>query len=138
MTVPTARCGERGTGMIGTAAGVGVFLVFLLFAVQLIANLYATSTVDAAGHDAARHMASRTVDHRDPRAVADVQHRAERQLRRLLGGIGRQARITWTVDDRWVRVHVQVRAPGILPSTIAGQAGPRAIDRTYVVRVESR
>ena len=36
-----------GAGLISTAAGVVVFLVFLLFAVQLLFGLYASSTVNA-------------------------------------------------------------------------------------------
>ena len=48
---------------MGTFAGVLVFLVFLLFAVQLLFNLYATSAVTAAGLDAARVVAAQQVDH---------------------------------------------------------------------------
>ena len=113
-----------------------VFLLFLLFAVQLVTHLYATSTVSAAGYDAARRVASRRVDHTDPLAVAQAELSAERQLRALLGGIGQGATLTWSIDDTTLRLRVQAQAPGILPSTVDGGAGRRLIDRTFVVRIE--
>ena len=63
--------GERpaaaaGTGLISTIAGVTVFLAFLLFAVQLLMNLHATSAVTDAAWDGARHVAGARVDHGDP------------------------------------------------------------------------
>lgn len=113
-----------------------MFLLFLLFAVQLITNLYATSTVSAAGYDAARFVASRQVDHRDPAAVAQAELLAEQQLRALLGGMGRQADLSWEVTGSSVRLTIHVRAPAILPSTLDGGAGRRVIDRTFAVRIE--
>ena len=56
--VPAAD--DRGAGLISTAAGVVVFLVFLLFAVQLLFGLYASSTVTAVANDAAVRAASAT------------------------------------------------------------------------------
>ena len=56
MTPRRAR-GERGAGLLSTVAGVVVFLVFLLFAVQLLFGLYATSTVNAVANDAATRAA---------------------------------------------------------------------------------
>ena len=113
-----------------------MFLLFLLFAVQLITNLYATSTVSAAGYDAARQVASRQVDHHDPTAVARAEAQAEQQLRALLGGMGQRANMSWDVTGSSVRLSVHVRAPGILPSAIDGGAGRRVIDRTFAVRIE--
>lgn len=134
---PTSRWHrEEGTGLIGTAAAVAAFVLFLLFAVQLIANLYATSTVTAAGYDAARTVASAEVDHTDPQAVAAVQREAERQLRDLLGTMGRTAQLTWTVGPDHVRLHVVVDSPGIVPSSVRDTTGMRRIERTFVVRIE--
>lgn len=48
---------ETGTGLIGSLVGVTVFLVLLLFAVQLALNLYATSAVTSVAFDAAREVA---------------------------------------------------------------------------------
>lgn len=128
--------GERGTGLIGSAAGVAVFLVLLLFAVQLCVNLYATSTINAVGFDAARAVASHRVDHQNPVSVADAQLEAERNLRQLLGDVGRAADLSWSVDADVVRLRLVVDAPAILPSGLASGTGLRHIDRTFVVRIE--
>ena len=122
--------------MIGTAAGVAAFLLFLLFAVQLIANLYATSTVTAAGYDAARSVASASVDHDNPQAVAVAQQEAERHLRDLLGTMGRSAQLSWSSDGDQIRLHLVVNSPGIIPSSVRDTTGLRHIDRTFVVRIE--
>lgn len=132
----SGAAGEAGTGLIGTAAGVAVFLTFLLFAVQLTLNLYATSTVTAAGFDAARAVASQRVDHDDRAAVEAAQVEATETLRSLLGEIGRQAELTWTVGAEVVRLRLVVDAPGVLPSGLAGGVGLRRIERTFEVRIE--
>lgn len=137
MTVSARHRSEAGTGLIGSAAGVAVFLVLLLFTVQLVADLYATSTVNAAGYDAARQVASRRVDHTDPAAVVYAQRAAEHRLRSLLGRFGRTAAVTWQVDDEEVRLRVEVDAPGILPSGLARRTALRHIDKTFVVRIEA-
>ena len=135
-TAPTPAPGERGTGLIGRAAGVAVFLVFMLFAVQLCVNLYATSTVTAAGYDAARSVASHRVDHADPAIVAGARRRAEARLRHLLGDVGRDAEVRWTVDDQSVRLHLRVQSPTILPRSVAGEVAMGTVDRTFEVRIE--
>ena len=127
---------EDGTGLIGSAAGVAAFLLFLLFAVQLIANLYATSTVTAAGYDAARSVASASVDHDDPQSVASAQREAERHLRDLLGTMGRTAELSWSSDGEQIRLRLVVDSPGIIPSSVRDTTGLRRIDRTFVVRIE--
>ncbi|MEO6989595.1 MAG: hypothetical protein ABI239_13225 [Aquihabitans sp.] len=128
--------GEAGTGLIGSAAGVAAFVLFLLFAVQLIVNLYATSTVTAAGYDAARSVASANVDHSDPQSVAVAQREAERHLRDLLGDMGQSAQLSWSTDGNQIRLHVVVDSPGILPSSVRDTTSLRHIDRTFVVRIE--
>ncbi len=127
---------EAGTGLIGSAAGVAVFLAFLLFAVQFSVNLYATSSVNAAGYDAARTVASRRIDHRDPSSVRAAQIEAERNLRQLLGEVGHRADVSWSVDPDGVRLRLVVDAPRVLPSGLASETGLRHIDRTFVVRIE--
>lgn len=52
------RSDETGTGLLGSVVGVTIFLVLLLFAVQLALNLYATSAVSAVAFDAARTVAA--------------------------------------------------------------------------------
>ena len=48
--------------MIGTTAGLMVFLVLLLFAVQATVSLHARSVVTATAYDAAREVAAPTLD----------------------------------------------------------------------------
>lgn len=127
---------EDGTGLIGSAAGVAAFVLFLLFAVQLIVNLYATSTVTAAGYDAARSVASANVDHSDALSVAVAQQDAERHLRDLLGAMGQSAKLLWSSDGNQIRLHLVVDSPGILPSSVRDTTRLRHIDRTFIVRIE--
>ena len=127
---------ERGVGIIASSAGVLVFLVLLLFAAQLIFNLYATSVVNAAGMDAARQVASGEVDHGDSRAVSAATAAAEGRARSLLGEYGDQVRFTWTVDDERVSLRLQVERTKVLPSAVASGVGLDEIDRTVTVRTE--
>ena len=55
------------------SAAVVVFLVFLLFAVQILIGLYGRSVVTGAAYDGARSVAGSRVDHDDPGAVARAQ-----------------------------------------------------------------
>ena len=43
--------GDRGTSMLGSMAAVVVFLLFLLFAVQLLFGLYTRSAVTGVAYD---------------------------------------------------------------------------------------
>lgn len=127
---------ERGTGLISTAAAVLVFLILLLFAVQLLVNLYATSTMTAVGFDAARTVAAQQGGHREPEPLEVAQHRAEVRARDLLGEIGRDAEFRWEVDGDVVRLRLSVSGPGVLPRAVSTVGGPHRIERTFVVRVE--
>lgn len=130
------RRSEQGTGLLGTTAGVAVFLVLLLFAVQLLVNLYATTTVTAAGLDAARLVASKNVDHHDPGAVASARTQAEARFRSLMGEAGAQAKLSWAGDVETVRLRVTLESPSILPRTLGNLVAFRQIDRTFEVQVE--
>lgn len=127
---------QAGTGLIATTAGVSVFLILLLFAVQLSVNLLATSTVSAAGYDAARTVASRHVDHTNPSAVIAAQRQAESTFHRIVGRAGADARFQWQLDATSVRLRVLMRPPAILPRSLGATVGMDDIDRTFVVRVE--
>ena len=81
---------ERGAGLLSTAAGVVVFLVFLLFAVQLLFGLYASSTVTAVAHDAAHRAAAQGAP---PRGFIEAD------ARRNLGDVGESAEFRWGEDD---------------------------------------
>lgn len=127
---------ERGTGLVGTLAGVIVFLVLLLFAVQLSVNLYATTTVTAAGFDAARLVASKEVDHADPGSVAAARMRGEARFRSLMGAAGDRAVLHWSGGADTVRLQVTLHTPTILPRSFGGRVAFGRIDRTFEVRVE--
>lgn len=127
---------EAGTGLIATSAGVAAFLSLLLLAVQLAVNLTTISTVNAAGYDSARLVASHRVDHRDPGAVAAAERAAEARFHRLLGTAGRDAQFSWTVDADAVHLRVQVDPPAVLPRALGRSVGLDRVDRTYVVRIE--
>ena len=124
----TARS-EDGTGLIGTVAGVTVFLFFLLFAVQMLVRLYATSALTAATFDAARRVASADAASR-PLAIQE----AEANARDALGSFGRtHTTFDWLeVDGAAVVVEVRGRPPTFLP--LPGWLGE--IDRTIRVRTE--
>ena len=126
--------GDRGTGMISSAAGVVVFLMFLLFAVQLLFGLYATSTVTAVAHDAALRAAS---------ADAPPLERIEADARRSLGEVGSTAGFTWRLDDTdddgagdTVVLEIVAVPPRFLPASISTVIGQDEIRRVVRVRVE--
>ena len=124
----------RGAGLLSTAAGVVVFLVFLLFAVQLLFGLYASSTVNAVANDAAVRAAS---------ADAPPLEVIEAQARESLGEVGRSASFTWSADDAdadgepdTVVLEVVARPPRFIPPSIGGAIGLDEIRRTVRVRQE--
>jgi hypothetical protein len=131
-TAPTSvrsRAVDAGVGLVGTLAGVSVFLVLLLFAVQVLLNLYATSVVTAAAFDAARDVASAGGD---PAAVAA----AEAKARDVLGRYAEQVSFDWTVPDGSdVRLHVH--AENRLFSFAGVTIEPlQTVDRTVRARIE--
>src|SRR5687768_13185417 len=95
MRKPTPRprsarsAAERGAGLIGTLAGVTVFLALLLFAVQLLFNLYAASAVTAAAYDAARVVAG---------SDGGDLGRAEAHARQVLGRYADRVTFSWSLD----------------------------------------
>jgi hypothetical protein len=130
------RVDERGAGLIGTFAGVLAFIVFLLFAVQLLFNLYATSAVTAAGLDAARVVAAQRVDHSNAGSVRAAKGQAESKARSVLGRYGHKVSFTWQVDDDVVRLHLRVTNPRVFFGHLDAAIGFDRIDRTITVRVE--
>lgn len=126
--------GERGAGVISTAAGVLVFLVFLMGAVQLLFSLFASSTVTAVANDAARRAAAHGAP---PLAMIEADARA------TLGTVGDDATFAWTTDDAdgdgaddTVVLRVVAHPPRFFPRSIGDGLGLTAIDRTVRVRVE--
>lgn len=125
---------ERGAGLLATAAGVVVFVVFLLFAVQLLFGLYATSTVNAVANDAATRAAAADAP---PLAVI------EEQARQSLGRVGDTATFGWSADDTdrdgapdTVVLEVVARPPRFIPPSLGGAIGVDEVRRTVRVRLE--
>src|SRR3954470_18723888 len=91
---PVRRCDqERGAGLIGTAFGVAIFLLFLLFAVQVLLGLYTTSVVTSTALDAANRLARAG----DPTLDSRQRNEADRAISSL-GGFALDGRATfeWT------------------------------------------
>ncbi len=125
---------DAGTGLISTASGVLVFLVFLLFAVQLLFGLYASSTVTAVANDAAQRAAASDAP---PLDVIESDARAN------LGRVGDEAQFAWSLDDTdgdgrddTVVLRVIAVPPRLVPTSIGGVVGFGEIRRTVRVRLE--
>ena len=129
--VPRRRRAEEGTGLIGSTAGILVFVVFLLLAVQVLFDLYARSAVTAATFDAARVVAGA-----DAGATPAAEVDAETTARHVLGRYGHRARFHWAVDAENVALTVQARNPGLLPALVSRALSLDAIERTVRVRRE--
>ena len=128
---------DWGAGLIGLIAGVSVFLAFLLFAVQLLVNLYATSSVTDAAWDGARQVAGARIDHDDPSTVAVAEAAAEVRMRAELGRFAERVRFDWAgTDADSVSVRVTGRTPRFGWPGLGGAVGFDDIDRTVRVRVE--
>jgi hypothetical protein len=129
--------GDRGSGLFSTLAGVLVFLAFLLFAVQLLTNLYATSAATSAAFDGARQVAGHRSATDDPAATARARADAEARMRSELGRFGEQVTFDWSGSDAdMVALRVRARAPRFLLPGLARPLGFDQIDRTVRVRRE--
>lgn len=122
---------QRGIGLVGSIAGVVAFLSFLLFAVQIAYDLYATSAVTSAAFDAVRVVAGSDAAGNDA-ARAD----AEESVRRVLGQYGDRVAFTWSVDDEVVVLRVQATNPSFLPAALRRPLRLDQVDRTVRARVE--
>jgi len=110
--------------------GFSVFLVMLLFAVQVLFNLYAASVVTAVSYDAARRVAG---GDGGPALVAT----AENQARQELGRYATRVSFDWSATNTdEVVLRVQSRNPHVLLPVLAGPAALDRLDRTIRVRVE--
>lgn len=126
---------ERGAGVIASTAGVLVFLVLMLAAVQIMFDLYATSMVTAAAHDAAREVAGFDAAADRCAMVPD----AERRFVASLGDYARTARVSlqWTCGaSDFVAVRVTAEHPTLIPGLAAGLLPLARVDRTIEVRLE--
>ena len=121
---------ERGGGPISMWIGFSVFLVMLLFAVQVLFNLYAASAVSAISYDAARRVAG---GDGGPSTMAE----AEEQARRSLGRYADRVDFDWSgTTNEEVVLRVQSDNPSVLLPVMAGPAALDRLDRTIRIRVE--
>ena len=121
---------QRGGGPVTTWIGFTVFLVMLLFAVQVLFNLYAASVVTSVSYDAARRVAGSD-------GGPDHMAEAEDQARQALGRYASRVAFDWsgTSTDEVV-LHVQANNPSVLLPVLRGPAALDHVDRTIRVRVE--
>lgn len=122
--------------MISTAAGVLVFLMFLMFAVQLLFGLYASSAVTAVANDAAQRAATRNAP---PLRVIESEARAN------LGRVGDEATFVWSVDDSdgdgtddTMVLQVIAFPPRLVPTSIGSAVGFGEVRRTVRARIEAQ
>ncbi|MHB1534004.1 MAG: hypothetical protein ACYC1D_05215 [Acidimicrobiales bacterium] len=103
-------------------------MVLLLFAVQVLVRLYATSTLSAAAFNAARQVAQ------SPGDQSSAVPLAEQSARRNLGTFGAtHTTFDWLeVDGHQVVLQVRATSPEFLPLP----ASFRDITRTVTVRTE--
>jgi hypothetical protein len=121
---------ERGGGPISTWIGFSMFLVMLLFAVQVLFNLYAVSVVTSVSYDAARRVAGSD-------GGADYMSQAEGEAVQALGRYADRVTFDWsgtTADE--VVLRVQATNPSVLLPVLRGPAAFAQIDRTIRIRVE--
>jgi Flp pilus assembly protein TadG len=121
---------ERGGGLIQLWVGFFVFLVMLLFAVQVLFNLYAASVVTAVSYDAARRVAG---SDGGPGTTAEAEADARQALGRYQG----------RVDFNWIAtgpeevvLRVQTDNPSVLIPALARPIAFDQLDRTIRIRVE--
>lgn len=121
---------ESGAGVISSMLGVFVFLLLMLFAVQVLYGLYATSVVTAVTYDAAKAVAG---SEGGDAARAEAQRKATAQL----GRYGRDVRFDWSRSDAdAVRLEVRAPRPSFFPQELVGDSFLGDIVRTARVRTE--
>jgi hypothetical protein len=129
---------DRGAGVLSAAIGMGVFLAFLFFALQVMFGLYATSTLRGALADAASRAATGDLA---PAQIAAVEDEA----RTSLGAMGR--RPSTVVDLRVldedgdgrgdvVAGHAAAVPPRFMPPALGSALGFDRISADVRVRVE--
>jgi hypothetical protein len=110
--------------------GFTVFLVMLLFAVQVLFNLYAASVVTSVSYDAARRVAGSD-------GGPDYMAEAEAQARQALGRYAGRVTFDWGASsDEEVVLRVEARNPSVLLPVMRGPAALDHVNRTIRVRVE--
>lgn len=135
--VRRAGARERGAGVFASAFGFTVFLILLLFTVQVLFGLYARTTVTAVAADLAQDAANEGHDLTEARFAAYAE-----EARRRLGGYGDDAEFRFAVVDAdgdlvddTVTVTVDASLPILLPVRWSGYS-PSSFSRTMRARLE--
>jgi hypothetical protein len=113
--------------MVSTVVGVGMFLVLLVFATQVLFGLYLTSVVGAVAYDAAKAAAGAEALAGGASARTAIADSA----RSHLGPAGARAVFAWRDDGDVVELDVRVPGPGLLPTFLR-----RDVVRAVRVRAE--
>ena len=123
---------DDGSGLIPTVTGVTVFLLLLLFAVQVVFNLYSASAVQAAAFDAARLVAADGAD------IARAQQVADRHVRSVLGryGVERVESVQVELDGDAVLLTVKAQNRSLLPLLLPDGLASDTVERSARVRIE--
>lgn len=130
------RC-ERGAGLLSTSFGFLVFLLLMFAAVQIMFNLYATTMVTSAAHDAAMKVAG--YDASSDRCAAVPA--AEASFVESLGEYGQagHASLEWNcLDPDRVVVVITADHPTVLPPAVAGIFGLSHLRKTISIRTEMK
>lgn len=141
MASPAARTraarADTGAGLFPSAFGFTVFLIFLLFTVQVLFGLYARTTVTAVASDLAQRAANEGAALTGARFDAYVA-----EARRRLGRYGDDAEFRFALvdadddgTDDTVAVTVDASLPILLPVRWSG-ASPTEFSRTMRARLE--
>ncbi len=121
----SATRGERGSGILSMSLGLVVFFTLLVFAVQVMYNLYATSVITSLALDAARDVAERD---------GPTSGEAEAEFRQHIGG---DVSFDIVVIGDTVQASVQWETRSLFPS-ISDARAFGVLDRTFEVRVEEQ
>ncbi len=121
---------SRGVGIFSSVFGLLFFLTFLLFAVQIVYSLYATSVISAAAYDAGRQLA-RTGDPliAEARFADTVGTYDASAVFSFEGG-------TSFGDAETIVVSVMGANPTLLPDRFAGPLPFATVHRTIRIRNE--
>ncbi len=114
--------------------GIGMFLLLMLFAVQVIYSLYARSVVTSVSYEGARAVAGFDAADRSSAATGPVTA----QMKDRLGQFGRERlNVDWNLSDPDVVVlRVTAVVPTIMPLLVGSGSPLASIDRTFEVRTE--
>lgn len=130
--------GDRGAGVLASAFGLLVFLLFLLLAAHVLLGLFATSTVRAALNDAATRAAAGGPSG-SPADLARLADEAEASLGRM--GERTTVELAYVDDDGdglpdVVEGQAVAVPPGLIPRTLGGTFGVGVVDVSVRIRVE--